>query len=130
MKTTDYFNRLINKEAAAIYKLHHDFETAEFKNRDQQARAYKTMRKEVGGRNDEIARLRRLAVFAETVSEEGVRLMVDRLQANISAATASARQMFDPDGDGKNKKLIQQYPTNSQIPLKKRQVAELLFILS
>nr|DAS26558.1 MAG TPA: hypothetical protein [Caudoviricetes sp.] len=125
MKTTDDFNRLIDEEAAAIYKLRHDFETAEFKDRDQQARAYKIMRKEVGKRNDEIARLRRLAVFAETVSEEGVRLMVDRLQANVSAVTASAKQMFDPEGDGKNKRLIQQYLTNSQIPLKKRQIAEL-----
>lgn len=130
MKTIDDFNRLIDEAATTIYKLRHDFEATEFKNRDQQAMAYKAMRKDVSKYNEEIARLRRLAVFAETVSEEGVRLMVDRLRANVSAATASAKQMFDPDGDGKNKKLVQQYLTNSQIPLKKRQIAELEFILS
>lgn len=71
MKTINDFNRLIDEAATTIYKLRHDFEATEFKNRDQQARAYKAMRKDVSKHNEEIARLRRLAVFAETVSEEG-----------------------------------------------------------
>lgn len=130
MKTSQDFDRLISDEAAAIERLNHEFKTTEFESWERQARAYKAMRKEIGKRNDEIKRLRRLALFAESTPEEGIRMMVDKLSANISAATATAYRLFDPDGEGKNKRLIQEYLSNSQIPLKKKQIVELKFILS
>lgn len=127
MKTTNDLNRLISDEVAAIENLNHDFEAAKFESRELQAKSYKAMRKEIGRRNDEIKRLRRLALFVESTSEDGIRMMVYKLSANVLSATQSAQRLFDPNGEGKNKKAIQEYLSNSQIPLRKSRLQNLNF---
>lgn len=129
MKTTTDFNKLIDENISAIDKLTHDYNNCEFKTREHQARAYKELRKKIGKYNDEIKHLRRLVVFVETVSEEGVRMMRDKLHREIQLATATAYRMFDPESTGKNKTQVQKYLLDASIPLKKGQLRELDFIL-
>lgn len=129
MKTTEDLNKLIDENALVISKMIHDYNNREFKSRELKARAYKELRKKIGKHNDEVRRLRRLLIFIESTPEEGVRMMRDRLKREIQAATATAYRLYDPKGDGKNKKLIREYLSNACIPLKRKQLAELKFIL-
>lgn len=129
MKTTSDINALINENIAAINQLKYDYDTGKFFTRESQARAYKALRKKIGKHNDEIRHLRRLLIFIESTPEEGVCMMRDRLQREIQAATVSAHGLYDPEGVGKNKDQIREYLSNVCVPLKKKQLAELEFIL-
>ena len=129
MKTTEDLNKLIDENALVISEMNHDYNNREFKSRELKARAYKELRKKIGKHNDEVRRLKRLLVFIESTPEEGIRMMRDGLKREIQAATATAHRLYDPKGDGKNKKLIREYLSNVCIPLKRKQLAELEFIL-
>lgn len=129
MKTTSDINALINENIAAINQLKHSYDTGKFLTRESQARAYKALRKKIGKHNDEMRHLRRLLIFIESTPEEGIRMMRDRLQREIQAATVTARRLCDPEGVGKNKDQIREYLSNACVPLKKKQLAELEFIL-
>lgn len=89
----------------------------------------KSLEKKIGKHNDEVRRLKRLIVFIESTPEEGIRMMRDRLKREIQAATATAYRFYDPKGVGENKKLIREHLSNVCIPLKRKQLAELEFIL-
>lgn len=89
----------------------------------------KSLEKKIGKHNDEVRRLRRLLIFIESTPEEGIRMMRDRLEREIQAATATAHRLYDPKGVGENKKQIQEYLSNVCVPLKRKQLAELEFIL-
>ena len=129
MKTASDINALINENIAAINRLKHDYGTGKFFTRKSQALAYKALRKKIGKHNDEIRHLRRLLIFIESTPEEGVCMMRDRLQREIQAATVSAHRLCAPEGVGKNKDQIREYLSNACVPLKKKQLAELEFIL-
>lgn len=129
MKTTEDLNKLIDENALVISEMNHDYNNREFKSRELKARAYKELRKKIGKHNDEVRRLRRLLIFIEITPEEGIRMMRDRLKREIQATTATAHRLYDPKGVGENKKQIQEYLSNVCVPLKRKQLAELEFIL-
>ena len=129
MKTTSDINALINENIAAINRLKHDYDTGKFFTRESRARAYKALRKKNGKHNDEIRHLRRLLIFIENTSEEGICMMRGRLQREIQAATVTAHRLCDPEGVDKNTDQIREYLSNACVPLKKKQLAELEFIL-
>ena len=68
-------------------------------------------------------------IFIEGTSEEGIRMMRDKIHREIQSATATAYRLFNPESAGKNKKQVQEYISNASTPLKKKQLRELDFIL-
>lgn len=68
-------------------------------------------------------------IFIESVPEDSIRAMRDKLRREIQAVNASAYRLFDPEGKGINKEQVQRYKSNAYIPLKKKQLQELDFIL-
>nr|DAZ32161.1 MAG TPA: hypothetical protein [Caudoviricetes sp.] len=56
-------------------------------------------------------------------------MMRGRLQREIQAATVTAHRLCDPEDVGKNQDQIREHLSNACVPLKKKQLAELEFIL-
>lgn len=86
------------------------------------AKRSKEIRGMIGRCNDEIKRLRRLARLIEAVPEEGVRMIYERLRAEVSRIVKSADRY-------KTKPQKREYMSNAGIHLKRRQMAELEFLL-
>lgn len=128
MKTIQDLNKLIDKQLAQIETL--DNEKREGASNEEWAVRRKKIIKQRVKCKDEITHLRKLILFAERTPEDGVRFMYEKLIREVTAATNTARRIFDPNSEGKGKLLIREYLSASDVPLKNKQIKELDFLLS
>lgn len=125
MKTVEDLNRLIRDEISTIEALRSEDEkiwsVRGGASKDDAKRSRK-IRRMIGDHNDEIVHLRHLIHFVEATPEEGVRMMLDQLRAQVDRIAASADRY-------KLKNQKQEYMKTAGVQLKHAQIAELEFLL-
>lgn len=128
MKTIQDLNKLIDKQLAQIETLDNE-KRGGASNEEWAVRRKKIIKQRVKCK-DEITHLRKLILFAERTPEDGVRFMYEKLIREVTAATATAHRIFDTKGNNIGRLQIKKYLTDSNIPLKKKQMKELEFLLT
>lgn len=122
MKTATDLKKLIDDEIAAIADIKHDEAKMYAMIGAYDANRAKEYRKLIKRHNDEISRLRRLVIFVETSSEEGVKIMYDQLIKRERRVKASADLM-------KTKAQKREYLEKAGMDVIKYRLAEMKFLL-
>lgn len=129
MKTIQELNELIAVEVAEIEALNRESlkKPDEGASREAWAKRQREIKKQIGKHKDEIKHLRKLILFVERVSEEGVIFMLDRLRKEVKAIVDGANATYTDDNACKH--YIRKYKDNAGMPLKMKQIKELEFLL-
>lgn len=128
MKTIEDLNGLINIEASKIEALIKERNAGRGgATREEWANRQREIKKQIGKSQDEISRLRKFILFVERVDEEGVVLMLDKLYKEVQAITDGAEATCPAECP--RKICIRQYKNNAGVPLKRKQIKELEFLL-